>query len=387
MVSYFSAFLIGVFVWYSFALLWLLWHWRQSRVRTKILLQEPFAPTQDLYVSVVIAVRNEIQNLPNLIQDLEKQSLAKHCFEVIVIDDQSSDGTSTFLKSLQTTLNFVYMASDNVENTVAYKKKAIAQGIAIARGELIVCTDGDCRVSEHWLQNFVQAQTTSNAVFISAPVAYLPSNEVFMQMQTIEFASLIGTGGACMNAGFPNMCNGANLAYLKSAYHAVDGFAGTTQIASGDDELLLHKMKEHFSSDKVLFINHSGSVVFTNAHRSWSSFQQQRKRWASKWSYYQDIKISLLAIATAALHGLFLFVWFAPLFEIISWKTAAILLITKMLSEYFLLKVVVKNCDAQWKNRAFFALQCLHSAYVLFFGLSAAFFRNKGYEWKGRKVS
>jgi len=58
--------------------------------------------------------------------------------------------------------------------------------------------------------------------------------------------SLQGITAAAVGAGSHAMCNGANLAYLKSAFYEVGQFKGIDHIASGDDMLLMHKMKNNF---------------------------------------------------------------------------------------------------------------------------------------------
>ncbi|MGL1664161.1 hypothetical protein ACSTJP_00495, partial [Vibrio parahaemolyticus] len=63
--------------------------------------------------------------------------------------------------------------------------------------------------------------------------------------------------------------------------------AGIDQIASGDDMLLMYKMKKKFPG-KMGFLFHRGAIVYTAPVNSWRAFFQQRIRWASKADSYAD---------------------------------------------------------------------------------------------------
>ena len=100
----------------------------------------------------------------------------------------------------------------------------------------------------------------------------------------------MGVTGAGIYGRFMNMCNGANLAYEKRAFYAVEGFNGIDKIASGDDMLLLQKMAKHFPN-QVGFLKNKNATVLTNAKPDLKSFYQQRIRWASKSGNYQELQI------------------------------------------------------------------------------------------------
>ncbi|SFC89560.1 Glycosyltransferase, catalytic subunit of cellulose synthase and poly-beta-1,6-N-acetylglucosamine synthase [Flexibacter flexilis DSM 6793] len=383
----FSLFACAVLLAYCVALWWLRKHWNAALHESTRILQMPapsFFSENKPFISVIIAVRNEAANLPKLLQSLDSQMLKPSLFEVIFIDDDSDDHTASILQSHAARYALRYFLLEKTKDT-AHKKRAVGTGISHARGQLIVCTDGDCHFGANWLAQYYTFQQQTQAVFVSAPVCLeaTPPN-LFTQMQVIEFASLIGTGGASLHAGAANMCNGANLAYLKSAYEQVGGFAGKTHLASGDDEFLMHKMAAAFPK-KVIFLAHPDSVVNTATQPNWRSFVAQRKRWASKWSSYQDWKVTGLAIGTAAFHGLVIACWICVFISPKENFLLLISLIIKAITEYVLLKKICTDTRAHWSNAAFGALQILYSPYVVFFGLSAALLP-KGYTWKSRQV-
>src|SRR5512147_2295171 len=86
---------------------------------------------RDLRFSVVIPARNEERNLPLLLKALQEQDYPHDHFEIIVVDDHSSDDTLNIAASF----NGVKAVSLQGDNINSYKKKAIETGISVARYE------------------------------------------------------------------------------------------------------------------------------------------------------------------------------------------------------------------------------------------------------------
>ena len=94
----------------------------------------------DRRLSLVIPARNEERNISTLLRALENQSYPRHLFEVIVIDDHSTDSTAEMVQGFQG-VRLLHLKEEGINS---YKKKAIATGIDAATGEIIVTTDADC---------------------------------------------------------------------------------------------------------------------------------------------------------------------------------------------------------------------------------------------------
>jgi glycosyltransferase involved in cell wall biosynthesis len=105
-------------------------------------------------ISVIIPVRNEAENIQNLLDDLEKQTYPKDLFEVIIADDSSTDNTLEIVKSFKskTSNSLIINELSDIERNLSPKKRAINSSIQLAKGELITTTDGDCRVNPKWLE-------------------------------------------------------------------------------------------------------------------------------------------------------------------------------------------------------------------------------------------
>ncbi|MCF2447171.1 glycosyltransferase [Dyadobacter sp. CY345] len=335
------------------------------------------------FISVIIPVRNEESNIIDLLQDISAQTFPVSRFEVLIINDGSTDNTAELVD------NFINKSNCAIQlialpdtPTTSPKKRAIETAMALAKGNIIVTTDGDCRAKPGWLEAIANCHAATGAKLISGPVTFNHETSLTDHLQTVEFSSLIGSGASAIQAGFPSLCNGANLAYEKDAFFEVGGYDGVRHIASGDDEFLMHKISARFPG-RVIFLKSQEAVISTQAHRDWSLFFKQRKRWASKWKHYQSRTPLVLA----------LYVFSCNLAIIVA---STLWLCGNLPHSSFLILVLIK-CAPEWlflgtilhflkKNVSIFFIpltQIFYPFYVCFFGLIA---QKPEYEWKGRKL-
>lgn len=376
----------GVIGGYAVACLWLCWQWLRIPKRPLKHLGMP----PDFKISVIIPVRNEAAHIGVLLNDLERQTLARQHFEVWVMDDASTDKTAEivneFIQKKSLNLQLVSLANVPVSSP---KKRAITEALKRASGQLIITTDGDCRVGARWLEVFAETYLETGAKLISGPVTFLNTapKSIAKRMgevtQTIEFSSLIGAGACLLEAGHPTMCNGANLAYERAAFEAVGGFEGVEQVASGDDEFLLQKISKHFGAKRLYFLKNEAAIVSTHAQDSWQGFYHQRVRWASKWAVNKRLATMLVAIWVFLVNLLTLILLIAPFYEnVVSFEFCTILLL-KYVPEFLFLRLIIRFLGRKSWDLYIPIVQLFYPIYVLFFGLAA---QRKGYVWKGRNL-
>ncbi len=334
------------------------------------------------FITVIIPVRNEAENINRLLEDLNHQTYGN--FEAIVADDSSTDGTlaivQAYIRSVGYALRALPLAD---ERTASPKKRAITQSIALAKGDLIVTTDGDCRAGPSWLATIAGFYQQTGAKLISGPVTFTTSGRVFDSLQIVEFASLIGSGACTLALGQPTMCNGANLCYEKRVFAEVGGFAGVDHLASGDDEFLMHKIAARYP-DGVRFLKSAEAIVQTDAHQSWGAFYNQRKRWASKWRAYESYGPSLLAVFVFLSNAAPVVAFIGYLLGILNGNAALVVVGLKVLPEFLFLRQVLVFLQKKSSVKFILLTQLVYPFYVIFFGLVA---QGKGYQWKGRNLS
>ncbi|WP_238387223.1 glycosyltransferase family 2 protein [Sphingobacterium olei] len=334
-------------------------------------------------VSILIAARNEEQNIARTIDCLLAQEFPKSLFEIIVVDDHSTDRTSDIV-SLYADRG-VQLIRLNVGDTMnSYKKYAISQAIEKSHGEIIVTTDADCRMGPNWLKTIVQYFEEHQLYMVSSPVIYSEEKGFFEELQTLEFLYLIGLGAAGIGNGTPTTCNGANLAYRRDVFHEMGGFKGIDELASGDDELFLHKVAEKYA-DRIGFCKSLAAIVYTDAKPDLRSFISQRKRWASKSTKYKDKKVVFLGVVIwffnlALITSLFYFLFQLPYCNWILLTAFAL----KITAEFQFMIPLTKFAERTSLLKFLPLLSIVHAFYIVYIGLAG----NIGkYDWKGRNVN
>lgn len=330
-------------------------------------------------ISIIIPARNEEENIGSLLQALQEQTYPSALFEIIVVDDHSTDATAGVVQQYSSA-KLIHVQEDGINS---YKKKAIETGIAAATGEWIVTTDADCIPLPNWLKTMAAFKEEKNPVFIAAPVVVDCNSSVLQVFQAMDFMVLQGITGAAVYKKQLSMCNGANLAYEKKVFEKVNGFDGIDNIASGDDMLLMHKIwKEH--PDKVHYLKSKEAIVSTQPMKTWKAFYNQRIRWASKAKHYGDKRIIFVLLLVYLFNLSFLALAIAGFFCHHYWLYLAGLWLAKTIIEFPFVYFVSLFFNKQILMKYFFFFQPLHIIYTIISGLLGQF---GTYEWKGRRVS
>jgi cellulose synthase/poly-beta-1,6-N-acetylglucosamine synthase-like glycosyltransferase len=334
----------------------------------------------EAFISVIIPARNEEHSIGNLLTHLDQQTYSKNRFEIIVVDDYSTDNTIAVVKNHS--CSNLKLIQPNAKPENSSKKKSIEAGIAEARGELIVTTDADCLPGKNWLITLNSFYRKKSASFIAAPVKYNRVNNLCGIFQSLDFMILQGITAASVSSGFHNMCNGANLAYKKNSFIEVNGFEGIDRVATGDDMLLMHKISQN-EPGKVYYLKSQHAIVSTSPMPDWKSFFMQRKRWASKTLVYRDYKIIIVLAFVFLLNCLFFVLIGAAVYQFGYWWLVIGFLLGKMLIELPFVYKISKFYKQQYLVPWLFILQPFHIFYTVFTGLTSQFGK---YEWKGRRT-
>lgn len=196
-------------------------------------------------VSIIICARNEGENLRRFLPLVLEQDYLD--YEVIIVNDGSCDDTEDIIKDLQKVYQNLYITNIPQETRIiSHKKLAITVGVKAAKNEILLFTDADCRpLTPNWITTMVRNfdEQTEFVIghgnyyrekgFVSKMVSY---DTLTIAMQYMGFALL----------GHPYMGVGRNMAYRKSTFFRLKGFAGFLHIASGDDDLLINAFgKKH----------------------------------------------------------------------------------------------------------------------------------------------
>ena len=331
--------------------------------------------------SIIVPFRNEEKNLPKLLQSISNLNYPKELFEIIMVDDFSTDASErVYIKwrmengLIETTL------LENLRLSNSPKKDAISRAIPILKHEWVVTTDADCIVKKDWLltlDNFIQKK---DAKMVVGAVIYKTKNNWFHQFQQLDLLSLQGTTIGSFGIGKPFMCNGANFAYAKKLFNEIGGFGGNNKMASGDDVFLLQKaLKNH--SDKVYYLKNTDVIVTTKPENDLYKLFMQRVRWASKTTGYAGFYSKALAVSVLMMN-LSLVVGFGLwMFEKLDFKTLLIVFLIKYVVDYLLLF----KSNNFLRNGTFLMPIASSLIYPIFCSLVGVYSLFGSFTWKGRQ--
>jgi|GEM_PF-7485 len=336
--------------------------------------------------TIVIPARNEATNIEACIGGILAQNYPTHLFEMIVVDDFSEDETALIVSKIALQHNNVRLLQlkdfTKNESIVAYKKRAIEIAIGQANGDWIVTTDADCSVTNKWLATYDAYIQENDCVMLAAPVAYTNTGSFLSVFQVLDFISLQGITAAAVASGSHTLCNGANLCYSKNAFESVGKFSGIDHLPSGDDMLLMHKMKKSYPG-KIGYLFTQDAVVTTAPSATLGLFIQQRIRWASKASGYQDkiiFWILLLVYLVNASLLVYLPICIAQTGNINNWL---LLIGCKTLIEIPFMYASATFFKQQKLLVWFTFMQPFHIVYTVVAGWFGTF---GSYKWKGRTI-
>ncbi|MBT8400524.1 MAG: glycosyltransferase, partial [Rhodothermia bacterium] len=267
-------------------------------------------------ISIVVAARNEESNLNALLDALRSQAYPE--FEVIIVDDGSTDATSNIVLD--------HIAADarvslvTVEPVEPRKKHAITAGINAAKHPLIALTDADCRPSPAWLRRLVahyDGLYSDRIVIGYGPYDREPGFLNYVA-RFENFTTAFLTAAAC-GVGRPYMAVGRNISYSRELFDRVGGLTTTMHSLSGDDDLFLQTAVGNGAD--VVHMFGKDAFVPSPPPGSWSSWLRQKHRHTSAGRYYPlgvQAHIAAFQISGVAM-------WLAPV--LIGWVGVACLLL------------------------------------------------------------
>ncbi|MCF6168523.1 glycosyltransferase [Lutibacter sp.] len=331
--------------------------------------------------SIVIPFRNEAHNLPNLLHSLAIINYPKNLFEIILVNDYSTDNFKsiiTHFKMKYPSINLKLINNHIKSNSP--KKDAITTAIALANYEWIVTTDADCIVPINWLLVFNQHILEKNPLFISAPVKFIEQDFFLFHFQNLNFISLMGSTIGGFGIKKPFMCNGANLCYNKVTFNQIGGFKGNTEMPSGDDVFILEKIHILFPH-KTLYLKATDSIVQTNAENNLKSFFNQQIRWASKTTAYKSNFTKFIGFIIFLLNFMLILLLITSIIKPFIWKYLFVVFVLKFSIDFILIYKTSVFFKTRKSLKYFPIISLLHPFFVVFTGVFSLF---KNHEWKGR---
>lgn len=323
-------------------------------------------------VSVLIAARNEEKNIEKLLESLKKQSFPKELFEVIIVNDHSTDNTDEIINDFINKNKELDVKLLKAEKKG--KKHAISQALHTAINELVIVTDADCVLNDLWIESIVGFYQEEKCKMILAPVLLSPAENLFEKMQVLEHLSLIGSTAGSASIGFPVMCNGANMAYERKAALEVEKFRKDFDIPSGDDMFLLEQFVKCYGHNNVKFLLSKSAVVKTKTCKTIKDFFRQRRRWVSKTKSYTSWKVIVTALIVLFFNLSIISLLVSAFFVPALWSIYILLTLLKFFIDFPLLKNITNFMNQGSLLKWVLPLEIIYPFYAVFTALSGTIF-------------
>ncbi|MES2766698.1 MAG: glycosyltransferase [Bacteroidota bacterium] len=379
--SLFAAWQIFVTVWLFIFLIFSLYN---SRRFSKVF-KKSFSGNRDSApkISVLIPARNEEFPIRRLVESLLKQDYPN--YEIIVLNDNSTDKTGEILDKLLKTSNGLLKVINGSELPPGWvgKNWACHQLFKAASGELLLFTDADTWYEREALSSSVNFLKENSVDFFSVIpfhemktwgenvalpflhfqfVAYLP-NELMMKSQNIKFSA----------------ANGQFMFFKRSVYQAIGGHE-TVKNNIVEDIFLARLLKTR--GYKIALAN----AIDIVGCRMYRSFDEVFKGFSK--NFFAAMKYNIFLMAAFLLHLVALYI--APLFFLIIALFKNDFSITSFwlpLAHLIMAGIIRYLVSVQFRMPRWQALLQPASAFMtMLIGINSVrwAFSKRGSEWKGR---
>lgn len=331
-------------------------------------------------VSVIICAKDESENLRQFLPVVLTQNYPH--YEVIVINDGSTDETDVLLKDLceeypHLRTTFVPVGA----NVLSTKKLGLTLGIKAAKNDWLLFTDADCMPEDNtWITRMARNFTTETE-FVLGYGAYFQKKGFINKLITYDtlFVAMQYMGMAL--AGKPYMGVGRNLAYRKETFFAQRGFASTLHLRSGDDDLIVNKAANRINTRVEIA---KDSITLSEPNRNYKDWFIQKERHLSVSTFYSKSSRFRLSLEPIS-RGLFYALFIASLIfgNMITMIAAGVLFLTR----YIVQLSIINSTSKHFGNRTYiFSLPIfdiylpLVSLYILTLGRNTS--KGKSGRWK-----
>jgi len=341
----------------------------------------PAGKPAGLSYSVVIAARNEERQIGTCLAAVLDQSIAPERYQVIVVDDRSTDRTAEIVREYSSRDSRVSLVSvSDCPAGVSPKKNAIRAGLSRATNEVVACTDADCWVPRTWLETLDRCFDAGTGLVqgIAMYRRRISRGRFLHLFQSLDFLSHGVVAAAAIGGGIPLNANGNNIAYRRAVFEAIGGFGDSGRVLLGDDDLLLQRVWRDGRWAVRYALDPRGAVE-TVPGQSWRQMLAQRARWGSVAQHYGPRQMLLLA-------GFFLFFCSIPatlaaaLWHPLAASIWVVLLFVKLAGEYLVMTPGAHRFGRPDLLIYLPLVSPLHLLMVLYASVAGTFGRH---EWKG----
>ncbi|MBB3186341.1 glycosyltransferase [Microbacter margulisiae] len=327
-------------------------------------------------VSVIICAKNESEHLREFLPSVLEQDYPQ--YEVIVINDGSTDATEELLREMSKQYPHLYRTFvPDSANVISTKKLGITIGIKAAKYDLLLFTDADCKPTDkQWIRNMSRNFTQGTELVIGYG-GYQKSKTLLGQLISFDtlFIGLESLGFAL--TGHPYMGVGRNMAYRKETFLREKGFSKFLKLQSGDDDLFVNRIANEYNTRVEISPE---SVTWSVPKATFNGWFRQKERHLSTSRFYTMRSLTMLGVEVLT-RGLFYLLLLAIL--LFSPSLLKMIAFALFLCRYGIQLWTVNKIAKQWDEQRFYITLVLFDMFLPLVNLYIHLFGKKGnYQWK-----
>lgn len=323
--------------------------------------------------SIIVAARNEEKNITQLLSSLLDLDYPKEKFEIIIVNDRSTDSTKEKAENSAYNKNVKIITITENNSDMPHKKNALRTGINKAQFDILAFTDADCIVEKDWLKQLASQFTDDVGVVAGySPFSFDARKSMFNSF--LRYEELQGSLSAAAGIGLNNtyMCTGRNFAYRKKVYDEVGGFEKIKHSISGDDDLFIQLVHRE-TAWKMRYMTSPDSYVKTKPPLTLKELINQRTRHISASKYYTPRMKAIFGLSHIFLIAILVEFFISPFW-------ALLFLLVRMNLHAFIIARGKELLNEEFSVVEFFRNEILLILYTILIGPLGLL---KKFDWKG----
>lgn len=228
-------------------------------------------------VSVLVAARNEEQNLPACLEALINSDYPENRILILVGNDQSTDRTGAIARELEKKHHNIKVV-DIVDDNSGLKAKArvMAQLDKHAAGDYYLITDADVQVNPGWVKAMISSMKPE--IGVASGTTMVSGSGLMGKMQQIDWTYFMGLLNVISYSGIPATAVGNNMIVRATAYWQTGGYANIRFSITEDYKLYSEICRKGWKWNNIMS---PGTLAFSAPVNNMGTLMHQRKRWLS----------------------------------------------------------------------------------------------------------
>lgn len=320
-------------------------------------LKRNFIYTSKPNLSVIIAAKDEANKINSLIDSLELLNYPNENFEIIFVNDNSTDETAGLIQSrISGKNNFTLLTADR--KTLEGKKGALKVGVDKAKNNFVVITDADCRPENNWL-NEIAAVLDYGHDFVFGVAPIQAGGTLVEKLSAFENLRNTYLTISAVGLNIPHSAAARSFGFRKTSYYKLGGYSNTTETLSGDDDLLLREAVKN----KMLIgtVVEPDAFVYSSAPKTFTEYFKQKKRHLQTSFHYllkQQIFLGFWHLVNLLSILSILFVFITPVF--------AFPFAVKLIFDFFIVIKYQHQLGHSFRFYEIIYLQILFEVFIVF---------------------